>query len=124
MTQLAFEFHHSAAVMIDGNTTLTAICDAVDRYRKLRDERLLEWAARASILRPQIMNAFMQAGGVIWGERRRCVWGDRQLFAELDGVTGGDVWRPDYHPPEFLPVMRWVEAWRFKQECLEAHHDH
>lgn len=120
MTQLAFEFHHSAAVMIDGNTTLTAICDAVDRYRKLRDERLLEWAARASILRPQIVHAFMQAGGVIWGERRRCVWGNHQLFASLDGVIGGDVWRPDYPVPELLPVLMWAAQWKFEQEWQEV----
>lgn len=120
MMQLAFEFHAPDAAMIDGPPSLIEICDAADRCRKRRDERLLDWAARAGGLRPQIVNAFMQAGGVIWGERRRCVWGDRQLFASLDGVTGGDVWRPDYHPPEFLPVMRWVEAWRFKQEWMGA----
>lgn len=116
MMQLAFQFHHQTTSSIHGISPLQEIAETFCQYRRRSNEGILEWAARKNTLRPLIVQSFMQAGGVIWGERRRCVWGNHQLFASLDGVTGGEVWRQDYQVPEFLPVLRWGESWMSERE--------
>lgn len=71
--------------------------------------------ARMKLLRPKVVEAFLNAGGVLWCEKKRCIWGPRQIFAQLGDVIGADVWRPDYPVPEFLPILRWadeVHMWR------------
>lgn len=52
---------------------------------------------------------------------QRCVAAEMAIIEELRWLHDLGVLEV---VAEVLPVMRWVEAWRFEQECLEAHYDH
>lgn len=88
---------HSGGILSVGD-----LIDAVGRYRKRPDERLLEWAARAPAERRGVVDMFLALGGVIWCERN-------EVRAELAGHMAREPNRdPDEHH-DFLPVLRWVE---------------
>lgn len=93
--QTAFDF--DAPVV-----TPSRLISMVAAYRKRKDEKILEWWARAQIEQHHIVKAFLEMGGVIWCERG-------EVRCELNGFVAREPNRaPDDHH-NFLPVLRWVE---------------
>lgn len=86
-----------------------ALTSMLQAYRKRADEPILAWAKRAQVARRQIIDAFLNAGGILWGEESARSGRPRMLFAELHAAIGSDRWTPGHPLPEFLPVLRWIE---------------